>query len=34
MTRGRMLALGGARTRAGAAAVEHDFASVAARISR
>jgi hypothetical protein len=34
MTRGRMLALGGARTRAGAAAVEHDFASIAARISR
>jgi hypothetical protein len=33
MARGRVLGLGGARTRAGALAAERDFASIAARIS-
>ena len=33
MARGRMLGIGGARTRAGAAAVERDLARVAARLS-
>ena len=33
MARGRMLGIGGARTRAGAAAVERDLARIAARLS-